>query len=520
MSAFLDVGQPPEPRRYPPGDDFAPRVISSLAAALRLRWWLVAAITLVCAAAAAAISSRTHEQYETSARIFLDGTSLGANGADPVADVLTQSKLAMSSETIALVARDLRLGQAAVAAQLSTEAASSGNYFTVSGTGNTPQSAVALVQAAEKAYQRVVTQQRAGVGTALLAHLVSQRAAAQAAYNSAQQKLAAAPRDLQLQARVAVLGAQLRALSTEEANAFTAASTPTNPVLLAEQPPVPSAPSTPQPKRDALLGGIFGTLLSIAIVWWRSSRRTTRSRTDVYTATGIVRLVELPELARSRWSRQRTSAASRDRGFVRAVSAIDVAMPDGLKVLLIMPCRQGDLAPEVATGLARAFGRNRHVVLFDGNTGDRALTHDLARRGAGQPETSIRLAAGLVGLRADAVLGTALFVPAPELADGATRCGYSSLLAELSKTTDLLLVVGPPVATSPAELLAPSADAVVIVGRNDTPWESVRETRDHLTSLGRSALGLILDQSTDSNNWRRAITRSPRPSGNHRHSKR
>lgn len=498
MSASGDGLAALEPRRHPAGDGLATRLNSGVIAALRSGWKLILASTVVCAVAAYAVSTRAPEQYRASARVFLDGSTLSANGADPVRQVLTQSKLALSAEAIAMVSKQLQLTEATAEAHVTAEAAPNGNFFTVSGTSTTRAGAVALVSAVERVYQSLVIEQRRGGGTKLLDQLVSQRVVAQAAYEAAQKELAATPGDDRLQARVAVLAAQLRALSSEETDAFTVESPNGNPVILAEEPQLPTLPSTPKPKRDSLLGGVFGLLLAAAVLWWRASRLTTVASTDVYSATGLARLVELPEIAR--WGRRRRrDRLLRDDVFVEAALAFDLAMPNDLKVLLLAPCRRRDLAPEVAAGLAGALARDRKVVLFDGNPGDRTLTDALERLGVGQGETPIQLTPGLVALPSHDVLGGALFVPARELQGPATRHDYSYLIAELGKAAHLVVVVGPPPdASLSAALLAASADAAVIVARNDTPLRRVVSTKDRLTSLARPTLGLILDRTRSS----------------------
>src|SRR5664280_1631725 len=222
MSASAD-GQPAfDVRRRSPGaDEYALGAGARLGAAVRSGWKLLLVLPLLFAAVTYDFSARTPVQYRASARIFLDGSILGANSADPVRQVLTQSKLAVSAEVLGQVSRSLRLPQVTAEAQLGADAAPNGNFFTVTGTSSTPAGAVALVTADEQAYQSLVGTQRQGVGAQVLDQLVSQRAMAQTAYDAAQAQLAAKPTDSQLQARVTVLASQIRALSGQETEAFT-----------------------------------------------------------------------------------------------------------------------------------------------------------------------------------------------------------------------------------------------------------------------------------------------------------
>lgn len=508
MTAFGDSRSALKPQRYPGGDEFATGVGGRVGATLRSGWKLILTLTLLGAVAAYAVSALAPVQYQTSARIFLDGRTLAANGADPVRQVLTESKLAVSGEAITLVSHQLGIPTATAEAHLSAEAAPNGNYFTVTGTSTTPAGAVALVKAAEQAYQTLASQQRQGGDTRLLDQLVSQRAAAQAAYDSARGEYTAKPGDYELQARVAVLAAQLRALSSAETEAFTVQSPTVGPVLLAERPQLPMSPSTPKPRRDSLLGGMFGFLLAAVALWWRSSRFPTAASADADRATGLVPIAELPQIARSALRRRRTDQVTQDGGFAGAALALDLAMPVDLKVLLLAPCRRGDLAPEVAAGLAGALACGRSVVLVDGNVGDRALTDALERLGAEPLEPPMRLASGPVALTAPEVLGEALLVTAQLPRGPAARQSYSHLIADLGTVMDLVVVVGPPPdASLPAALLAETADAAVIVARGDTPLGRVITTRDRLTSLGRPTLGLVLDRTIEAKGWRRTLGR-------------
>jgi uncharacterized protein involved in exopolysaccharide biosynthesis/antitoxin (DNA-binding transcriptional repressor) of toxin-antitoxin stability system len=516
MSASAD-GQPAfDVRSRSPGaDEYALGAGARLGAAVRSGWRLLLVLPLLFAAVTYDFSARTPVQYRASARIFLDGSILGANSADPVRQVLTQSKLAVSTEVLGQVSRSLRLPQVTAEAHLSAEAAPNGNFFTVTGTSSTPAEAVALVTADEQAYQSLVGTQRQGVGAQVLDQLVSQRATAQAAYDAAQAQLAAKPTDGQLQARVTVLASQLRALSGQETETFTVTLPKGSLVLLAEQPQLPRSSSSPRPKRDSLLGGLSGILLAAGAMWWRSSRQPTIATTDVYPAAGVARLAELPRLTRSRWRRHPNERETLDAVFAEAALGLDLALPEAASVLLLAPCRRGDLAPEVVVGLVGALARARRVVLVDGDPGAPTLTEALERLGIGQVEPPIRLPSGLVAQTARSVLGNALFVPAQELRDPATRHYYSHLIADLSTAADLVVVVGPPPDSSlAAALLAATTGAAVIVARSDTPVARVVATRDRLSAAGLPPLGLLLDQNTDQDAWRQAPRRQPdaRPS--------
>jgi len=237
-------------------------------AGLRSGWRFVIAVSVLCAAIVFLVSVESPVRYEASARVFLDGAKLSANGANAEREVQTQSNLAVSGPAMALVSRQLRLPPDVIAENVITEAAPTGNYFTITGTSGTADGAVRLVTGIEQAYKTVVDQQVTD-GDAMLDELANRRIKVQAAYDTAIRDLAANPNDARLQARVAVLAEQVKALSGAEGSAFAAASPGAQSLVqLAESPPTPPSPSAPRPVRDALLGAVFGLLLATVLLWW------------------------------------------------------------------------------------------------------------------------------------------------------------------------------------------------------------------------------------------------------------
>jgi hypothetical protein len=481
-------------------------VTRRVATGLRSGWPLVLIFGLVFAAAAYVVSTRTPARYSASARVFLDGGRVSANGAEPVREVLTQSQLAVSTAAVTQVSRQLHLPATTIIENITTEAAPNGNYFTVTGVSDTAAGAVALVSAIELAYEDLAGQQtQSSGGSGLLDQLVQQRVAVQSAYAAAQQRLAASPNDTQLQARVAVLAEQVKALTAQENSAFSNSYPSGSIVHLVEQPQLPDHPSAPQPKRNALLGAVVGVLLASTVLWWRSDRLATVGTADVSVATQLPRLAELPGNSQVPWLRRRRRAG-RTGAFAEVALAVDLAMPADGRVLLLTSSRPADLAPEVAAGIAKAFAQDQRVVLVDGHPQNPALTRVLESLGVWAGVSPIDLASGIVAMPAEELSPESLFVPAQEVRGRDRRRAYSSLVAALRDLADLaIVVVPPPDASLAAALLASSADAAVLVVCKGTPLSTAVATNDRLGALECPTLGYVLDRSVNVGLARRSL---------------
>jgi len=288
----------------------------------------------------------------------------------------------------------------------------------------------------------------------------------------------------------------VKALSGAEGSAFAAASPGARSLVqLAEPPPTPPSPSAPRPVRDALLGAVFGLLLATVLLWWRSDRLATAGTADMATATPLPRLAELTASARTPW-RRRDRQAARTASFAEVGLAIDLAMTDGLHVLLLTASRPTDLAPEVAWGIARFFAKDRRVVLVDGQQG-RPLTRAMKSADQRVNGTPIVLTSGIVAVPAAQLSPDSLIVPALEVRAGDRRRAFASLAAALRREADLAVVVVPPLdASVNAGLLASSADAAVLVVCKTTPLSDVTVASRRLAALTCPTLGYVLDHDS------------------------
>jgi capsular polysaccharide biosynthesis protein len=494
-----------EQRPLDPPRRAASRVARRVATGLRSGWPLVLILGLVFAAAAYVISTKTPARYVSSARVFLAADQVGANGADPVREVETQSQLAVSTAAIMRVSRQLGLPTRVIIEDVVTDPNPNGNYFTISGASDTAAGAVALVSAIQQAYENLVDQQtQDGSDNGLVDRLVQQRMSVQSAFTKAQEQLATNPADTQLRARVAVLAEQVKALTAKEANAFGSTSSGKL-IRLVEQPQLPDHPSTPRPKRNALLGGLVGILLASTLLWWRSDRLATVGTADVSAATQLARLTELAGNSRVPWVRRRRLAA-RTSAFAEVALAVDLGLPDDGRVLLLTSSRAADLAPEVAAGIAKAFAQDRRVVLVDAYPQKPALSRVLGTLGVWAGTTPTALTSGIVALPAGKLSAESHFVPAQEVRGRDRRQAYSSLVAALRDLADLAIVVVPPPDTSlAAALLASSADAALLVVSKGTPLSRVIGTNDRLAAIDCPTLGYVLDRTSNVSLARRVL---------------
>lgn len=240
----------------------------------------VAGISLACAMLGYAASLAMPVRYSASARVFLDEGWLQsvAGSMDPARVVRTESGLALSTGSVAAIARRSRLSVSAVGSRLSAQPSSDGDFFTLTAVGPTSRAATELVQAAEASYQAVIADQQQVANTQELATLATARHRLMQQVARVNVEIARTPTDPSLkERRVQLLGA-VAALDRKTSDALVSGITTSSPVQLAETPRVPTSPVFPTPKRNAVIAAILGLIVGSAVAWWFEVRSASEAR--------------------------------------------------------------------------------------------------------------------------------------------------------------------------------------------------------------------------------------------------
>lgn len=247
------------------------------------RWkWLVVAIALVAAGATYALTSHEQKVYTTAALVYVTN----ANPTGPPSGTPTQQQLSdiatlFTSRAITdTVYHDLGLPiGAAGSVVVSAEATSS--FVAVTATSHSPTLAADLANTYSSVF--------------LASQAHSAAAAAEAAAASARAVLAATP------ANGATNLVQRQTLIAQIAADDAAARNPSPGATVEDPAAVPTLPSSPKPKRDALFAGLIGLLLGIALAFILdlADRRLTRV-SSVQSIYGRSVLAVLPHVTNIR----------------------------------------------------------------------------------------------------------------------------------------------------------------------------------------------------------------------------
>jgi Mrp family chromosome partitioning ATPase len=225
-----------------------------LRAYLRPIWrrkWIVLAITIVAAAATYLISSREQKVYSTSTRLYiqdadptLDITAPGSFGTPSEEQVANVAQLITAAPVTNAVTHTLHLSSPSVGSIVATPSVTS-DFVTITATSSDPKLAAQLANTYVTAFQ----------------HYRAQAVAVEAKRDetAAQITLSTLPRS---QSGANGLG-ERQSLLQEIETYRQAALNPSSGVQQINAAGIPGAPSSPDPKRDAIFGGVVGLVLGI-----------------------------------------------------------------------------------------------------------------------------------------------------------------------------------------------------------------------------------------------------------------
>ncbi len=311
---------------------------------IRERWWIVAASAIVCAVLAFGLANQQTKEYQATATLLFGTTSsdlsgvLNANASnslgDPQREQATTLLLVTSSSVAARVKRALKLpdSEGVLRGKVSVSAEPDANLIDVTATDPDPQRAAIIANAFadqyvqfrestdRAAFERVITTLQTELGQTPAANK-TQRASLQASLT------------------------ELRILTAGQNGG----------VQVVDRATPPTSPSSPRPKRNAILGLLLGIALGVAIVFaidlFDARLKTVADFEDLY---GLPALATIPRYrAAPHNDRERAAALEPFRILRSGLAMLDA---DGdVRVVLITSAVPGEGKSQTAAGLAQAL---------------------------------------------------------------------------------------------------------------------------------------------------------------------
>ncbi len=312
-------------------------------ALLRRRGWIVLMCVGLCAASALALAERESRRYSTTASIAFTTNPLnqqiaglqstaGSNGS-VLAQQANDVELVRLGDTAAKTAAALGKGLSAskVASSISVAPAGESGIVAVTASSGT----AALASAIANTYVRTFVSE----------HLTARSAELRAALRSVEKQLAAlAPHQR--------TGADGLALQNRAQSLRLLGELGSGDVSVAGEAPTPAAPVSPRPSRSAVLGGVLGLLIGLALVF-ALDRLDTRLK-SVEELESVYDAPVLGAVAKVSVDADPSSAAGEDFALLRAQLR---SLRGSARTVLICSDASGEGKSTVAAGLARAAAR-------------------------------------------------------------------------------------------------------------------------------------------------------------------
>ena len=467
---------------------------------LRRRWRLVLACVVLVAAAAVGFSLLQRNQYTASASLLFSNTQFdqelfGANftsssAIDPTREAATNIDLVALPTVAARTAAALHLPGGVVQSEVSVSGVGQANVAQVSATDPSPVRAAQIANT--YAQQYVLFRQQADRSKIAGAQSLVQKQLAALAptqrYGSVGQSL---------QNRADQLGI-LAALQTGNAEVVQPAS-------------VPSSPSSPQTKRNGILGALLGLLLGLGMVFLaeRLDRRV-RDPSELEQAYGVPVLGAVPQSPSYSGAGTQPLPGVEAEAFALLRARLRYFNVDReVRSLLVTSAIPGEGKTTVALNLAvaEAVAGNSRVALLEADLRRPALGQrlglgsapglaEILSRNATLDEALCRVQVpgrgNGDGPAASFTVITAGAIP-PNPAELVESRSMIDLLSALSEQFDLVIIDTPPTSVvSDAIPLMRLVSGVVIVSRIDvTTRDATRHLREQLRKLKAPTLGVV-----------------------------
>ena len=487
--------------------------LGALAGIIRRRLWLVIVSIIVGIGVALALSSAQQKQYQSTAvllfrQVLLDiqltGTPLTVPSSDATVESATNVGLLDQESVRAGAAQQLGPPYTADYLKKRIDIATEGksNLVGIKATANSPEEAARVANTVANAYLRLASQQT-------VAQIISAEDRVRSQINT--RKLTVAQRNA-LQAALTKLSV-LASLGPENVHLVQAAVPP-------------DTPSAPKPARNAIIGGLAGLLLGLALAFGTEQfDKRLRSPEEVERETGLPLLASVPKTRALRRSAKRPQTFDpRDtEPFRRLASKLRHLEGDRpIRSVLVTSPGPGSGKTTVALHLAAAAadGIGRNVCLVEADLRRPQLSSMLSLPGQeglstvlqsdhvnGGAMQTLQLSGtpvggngngGAEGAGGGSAVQTKLSVllAGPPATDP-TRLLESDAMRDLIRSWqskyELTVVDGPPPGfVADAIPLAKEVDAVILVARlgQDT-GSGLRHLRLELERLGIEPIGVV-----------------------------
>ena len=468
-----------------------PSALLRLTRVVRERWWIIAAAAIICCGGALAVSLSSTKKYAATSKLLLRnstlgtavaGTELNPTSIDPTRDSTTNILLVTSKEVGNRVKRSLGLTIPVdnLISKLKVESEQNADLVDVTATDPDPRRAARIATAFAVQYvnfRKTADRQKVLEGENLL-----------------KQRLDSLPVDAtaernQLEQALQKLTA-LEAVQTGDAEVVDRAS-------------IPGSPSSPKPKRDALLALILGLGLGVALAFVLDFLdRRVKTVEDFERLYGYRPLVSIPQQSFSQVSPETRSAAFEPYRILRSSLAF-ATFEKNVQVLLVTSAILGEGKTSVAVNLARAVALSgQRVVLVEADLRRPSFQNHLELESANGLTTALvggRSARELLQFRTLGLQNLAVLPSGPlppNSAEILRSSAMGEILRELAGEGALVIIDAPPllpVADAQILLDRPEIDACLVVARAYyTKRENVRRARAVLDQHRAQPLGLAI----------------------------
>ena len=463
---------------------------------LRERWWLVLVCFAVCAGITVAVALRSVKQYTATSTLLVQPSNL------PALIDSSQTQATDSATLERLEADDVSLIQSGPVAAL------------VKQSSHTPYSVADLqdiVTGSPEAGNDLIDVSVTDPDPATAAVLANAFANALVSYlnASAQAQLISG------QARLETELANLSPRNPEQAplaqalkEVIALRAVTNGGVQVVSLAPIPTSPSSPKTKRDAVIGGVVGILLGLALIYMLNLfDRRVKTTKELEHQYGMSALTSVP-LRRRPAPREHVAQTDLEPFRILRDALSYVSLRKDTRVVLVTSAVPGEGKTRVASGLAEALAvANRAVALVEGDVHRPAVKDQfgLQTNGRGLMNVLVDGTNPLDLMQITPRLQSLSVLPSgpytPNSAELLRLPAMANLLGDLAQEFEFVIIDGPPLLpVADAQVLLDNSmiDAVLIVAR---PYLTTREqVRSALSVLKRHAttgIGLVINGTRD-----------------------